>query len=72
MDKDTFTATIVMLGWKKIDTYQYYKYINKVYTLILCRDNGALMIANTIRSKDDLNEYLSYNELLKQIYEDKL
>lgn len=67
MNKDIFASTIVMLGFKKLGLYQYSKKYSHGRMLILCRDNGALVI-DSVNPHGNINEYVDYDTLMKEIY----
>jgi len=70
MNRNSFMSTIVMLGWKKEDTFQYSKTIRTVNVVIICRETNALVLDN-VPSSNTSSEFISYDKLIGLIYQVK-
>jgi len=70
MNRNSFMSTIVMLGWKKEDTFQYSKNIRAVNVVIICRETNALVLDN-VPSSNTSSEFISYDKLIGLIYQVK-
>ena len=71
MTEGEFFATVIMMGWKKLGRNQVRKRINGREIIIMGRTDSALVM-NSEHSKfrDQINDPISYGEIMQLVHED--